>query len=157
AYGAAARSDVSLRVVSDHVRASVMMIGDGVTPGNEGRGYVLRRIMRRAIRNMRLLGATQPVVGELVDVVIKTMGEQYPELQTDRKRIETVALAEEAAFLKTLKAGTNILDTAVTEAKAAGSAVLAGDKAFLLHDTWGFPIDLTLEMASEQGLKVDED
>ncbi|MEV6105463.1 alanine--tRNA ligase [Streptomyces sp. NPDC051940] len=157
AYGAGARSDVSLRVVSDHVRASVMMIGDGVTPGNEGRGYVLRRIMRRAIRNMRLLGATGPVVGELVDVVITTMGRQYPELETDRKRIETVALAEEAAFLKTLKAGTNILDTAVTEAKSAGSAVLAGDKAFLLHDTWGFPIDLTLEMASEQGLAVDED
>ncbi|MQY11906.1 Alanine--tRNA ligase [Streptomyces sp. RB5] len=157
AYGAAGRSDVSLRVVSDHVRASVMMIGDGVTPGNEGRGYVLRRIMRRAIRNMRLLGATGPVAGALVDTVIQTMGEQYPELQTDRKRIETVALAEEAAFLKTLKSGTNILDTAVTEAKAAGSAVLSGDKAFLLHDTWGFPIDLTLEMASEQGLTVDED
>ena len=85
------------------------------------------------------------------------MGQQYPELITDRKRIETVALAEEAAFLKTLKAGTNILDTAVTETKAAGGTVLAGDKAFLLHDTWGFPIDLTLEMAAEQGLSVDED
>ncbi|WP_419993425.1 alanine--tRNA ligase [Streptomyces boninensis] len=157
AYGAAERSDVSLRVVSDHMRASVMMIGDGVTPGNEGRGYVLRRIMRRAIRNMRLLGATGPVANDLVDVVIKTMGQQYPELETDRKRIETVALAEEAAFLKTLKSGTNILDTAVTETKATGSAVLPGDKAFLLHDTWGFPIDLTLEMAAEQGLSVDED
>ena len=134
-----------------------MLIGDGVTPGNEGRGYVLRRIMRRAIRNMRLLGATGPVVADLIDTVIKTMGQQYPELVTDRKRIETVALAEEAAFLKTLKAGTNILDTAVTETKAAGGTVLAGDKAFLLHDTWGFPIDLTLEMAAEQGLSVDED
>ena len=134
-----------------------MLIGDGVTPGNEGRGYVLRRIMRRAIRNMRLLGATGPVVADLVDVVLKTMGQQYPELLTDRKRIETVALAEEAAFLKTLKAGTNILDTAVTETKAAGGTVLPGDKAFLLHDTWGFPIDLTLEMAAEQGLSVDED
>ncbi|TKA12475.1 alanine--tRNA ligase [Actinacidiphila oryziradicis] len=157
AYGAAHESDVSLRVVADHVRTSVMLIGDGVTPGNEGRGYVLRRIMRRAIRNMRLLGATQQVVGDLVDVVIKTMGQQYPELLEDRKRIETVALAEEAAFLKTLKAGTNILDTAVTETKASGGQVLSGDKAFLLHDTWGFPIDLTLEMAGEQGLSVDED
>ncbi|MGW1890752.1 alanine--tRNA ligase [Streptomyces sp. NPDC002004] len=156
-YGEAHDSDVSLRVVSDHMRTSVMLIGDGVTPGNEGRGYVLRRIMRRAIRNMRLLGATGPVVGELVDTVIKTMGEQYPELETERKRIETVALAEEAAFLKTLKAGTNILDTAVTETKAAGGTILGGDKAFLLHDTWGFPIDLTLEMAAEQGLSVDED
>ncbi|MGW1195910.1 alanine--tRNA ligase [Streptomyces sp. NPDC002536] len=155
-YGAAPDSDVSLRVVADHMRTSTMLIGDGVTPGNEGRGYVLRRIMRRAIRNMRLMGATGPVVGELVDTVITTMGEQYPELETDRKRIETVALAEEAAFLKTLKAGTNILDSAVTETKASGGTVLAGEKAFLLHDTWGFPIDLTLEMAAEQGLSVDE-
>ncbi|MEU6850706.1 alanine--tRNA ligase [Actinacidiphila alni] len=155
-YGRSHDTDVALRVVADHLRTSVMLIGDGVTPGNEGRGYVLRRIMRRAIRNMRLLGATEPVVAELTDVVIKTMGEQYPELISDRKRIETVALAEEAAFLKTLKAGTNILDTAITETKQSGSTVLAGDKAFLLHDTWGFPIDLTLEMASEQGLSVDE-
>ncbi|MEU6111941.1 alanine--tRNA ligase [Streptomyces albidoflavus] len=155
-YGADQASDVSLRVVTDHMRTSVMLIGDGVTPGNEGRGYVLRRIMRRAIRNMRLLGATGPVVSELVDTVIESMGQQYPELITERKRILTVALAEEAAFLKALKGGTNILDTAVTETKAAGSTVLSGDKAFLLHDTWGFPIDLTLEMAAEQGLSVDE-
>ncbi|GAA2359963.1 alanine--tRNA ligase [Streptomyces carpaticus] len=155
-YGADEQSDVALRVVADHMRTSVMLIGDGVTPGNEGRGYVLRRIMRRAVRNMRLLGADGPVVADLVDVVLTTMGQQYPELLTDRGRIETVALAEEAAFLKTLKAGTNILDTAVTDTKAAGSSVLAGDKAFLLHDTWGFPIDLTLEMAAEQGLSVDE-
>ncbi|MFJ6758003.1 MULTISPECIES: alanine--tRNA ligase [unclassified Streptomyces] len=155
-YGAEHGTDVSLRVVADHIRTSTMLIGDGVTPGNEGRGYVLRRIMRRAIRNMRLMGATGPVVQDLVDVVINTMGQQYPELVTDRKRIETVALAEEAAFLKALKGGTNILDTAVSETKAAGGTVLSGDKAFLLHDTWGFPIDLTLEMASEQGLSVDE-
>ena len=156
AYGDAERSDVSLRVVADHMRSAVMLIGDGVTPGNEGRGYVLRRIMRRAIRNMRILGATGSVVGELADVVLTTMGQQYPELLTDRKRIETVALAEEAAFLKTLKAGTGILDAAVAETKAAGGTVLPGEQAFLLHDTWGFPIDLTLEMAAEQGLSVDE-
>ncbi|MET9894829.1 alanine--tRNA ligase [Streptomyces sp. NPDC006465] len=156
-YGAAHDSDVSLRVVTDHMRTSVMLIGDGVSPGNEGRGYVLRRIMRRAIRNMRLLGATGPVVKDLIDVVIEMMGQQYPELVSDRQRIETVALAEEAAFLKTLKAGTNILDTAITDTKESGGTVLAGDKAFLLHDTWGFPIDLTLEMAAEQGLSVDED
>ncbi|MEU1308492.1 alanine--tRNA ligase [Streptomyces cinnamoneus] len=156
-YGAAQGTDVALRVVADHMRTSTMLIGDGVTPGNEGRGYVLRRIMRRAIRNMRLLGATGPVVAELLDVVIRTMGQQYPELLSDRGRIETVALAEEAAFLKALKGGTNILDTAVTETKSAGGTVLSGDKAFLLHDTWGFPIDLTLEMAAEQGLSVDED
>ncbi|WP_333767208.1 alanine--tRNA ligase [Streptomyces sp. IBSBF 2435] len=156
-YGQSQDTDVALRVVADHMRTSMMLIGDGVTPGNEGRGYVLRRIMRRAIRNMRLLGAHDPVAADLIDVVLKSMGEQYPELLTDRKRIETVALAEEAAFLKTLRSGTNILDTAVTETKAAGGRVLSGDQAFLLHDTWGFPIDLTLEMASEQGLSVDED
>ncbi|GGT77232.1 alanine--tRNA ligase [Streptomyces lateritius] len=155
-YGTSHDTDVSLRVVADHMRTSVMLIGDGVTPGNEGRGYVLRRIMRRAIRNMRLLGATDVVVGQLVDTVIDTMGEQYPELVTDRKRIETVALAEEARFLKTLNAGSNVLDGAVSETKAAGSTVLPGEKAFLLHDTWGFPIDLTLEIAAEQGLSVDE-
>ncbi|SDP16053.1 alanine--tRNA ligase [Actinacidiphila guanduensis] len=156
-YGAAHDSDVSLRVVSDHMRTAVMLIGDGVTPGNEGRGYVLRRIMRRAIRNMRMLGADRPVVAELVDVVIGTMGQQYPELINERKRIESVALAEESRFLKTLSAGTNILDSAVTETKAKGGSVLPGEQAFLLHDTWGFPIDLTLEMAAEQGLSVDEE
>jgi alanyl-tRNA synthetase len=157
AYGAAESSDVSLRVVADHMRTSAMLIGDGVTPGNEGRGYVLRRIMRRAIRNMRILGATGPVVEQLLDVVITTMGQQYPELITDRKRIETVALAEEATFLKTLRAGTNILDTAITETRTAGGKVLSGENAFQLHDTYGFPIDLTLEIAAEQGLSVDED
>ena len=157
AYGAAKDSDVALRVVADHMRTSVMLIGDGVTPGNEGRGYVLRRIMRRAIRNMRLLGAPGLVVGELVDTVISTMGQQYPELETDRKRITAVALGEEGSFNETLKAGTGILDTAIGETRAAGSTVLAGDKAFQLHDTYGFPIDLTLEMAAEQGLSVDED
>lgn len=156
-YGADPQSDVALRVVADHIRTAVMLIGDGVTPGNEGRGYVLRRIMRRAIRNMRILGATGPTVGELTDTVIKAMSPQYPELTDERRRIETVALAEEAAFLKTLRAGTNILDTAVTDTRSGGGTVLAGDKAFLLHDTWGFPIDLTLEMAAEQGLSVDEE
>ncbi|WP_042364413.1 alanine--tRNA ligase [Streptacidiphilus neutrinimicus] len=156
-YGAAHNSDVSLRVVADHMRTSAMLIGDGVTPGNEGRGYVLRRIMRRAIRNMRILGATGPVVEQLLDVVITTMGQQYPELITDRKRIETVALAEEATFLKTLRAGTNILDTAITETRSGGGTVLSGENAFQLHDTYGFPIDLTLEIAAEQGVSVDED
>ncbi|MFJ6213680.1 alanine--tRNA ligase [Streptomyces sp. NPDC092296] len=155
-YGAGEKTDVSLRVIADHIRTAVMLISDGVTPGNEGRGYVLRRILRRAIRNMRLLGATEPVAHELVDVTIEAMGPQYPELFEDRKRIKTVAVAEEASFLQTLRTGTTILDTAVSEARNAGSAVLAGDKAFQLHDTYGFPIDLTLEMAAEQGLSVDE-
>ncbi|WP_322768963.1 alanine--tRNA ligase, partial [Frankia sp. Cr1] len=154
-YGAAASCDVSLRVVADHVRTSVMLIGDGVLPGNEGRGYVLRRMMRRAIRNMRLLGAPDATMPEMVAVTIEAMGPQYPELVTDRARIDSVATAEEASFLATLRTGTSIFDLAASETKKAGGGVLTGARAFQLHDTFGFPIDLTLEMAAEQGLTVD--
>ncbi|KWX00673.1 alanyl-tRNA synthetase [Carbonactinospora thermoautotrophica] len=156
-YGADPRADVSLRVIADHVRTAVMLIGDGVMPGNEGRGYVLRRIMRRVVRNMRLLGAHDPTMHEMVAVTIEAMGPQYPELVTDAQRIDAVATAEEATFLQTLRTGTQIFDLAVAETKKAGRTVLSGDKAFQLHDTYGFPIDLTLEMAAEQGLKVDEE
>jgi alanyl-tRNA synthetase len=155
-YGSDPRADVSMRVVADHARTAVMLIGDGVTPGNEGRGYVLRRIMRRVIRNMRLLGAQHPTLHDLVAVSIEAMGPQYPELVTDAGRIDAVAVAEEAAFSATLRTGTTILDTAVRNAKQAGQQVLSGSQAFQLHDTYGFPIDLTLEMAAEQGLSVDE-
>ncbi len=156
-YGADPRADVSLRVVADHVRTAVMLIGDGVTPSNEGRGYVLRRIMRRVIRNMRLLGAHDPTMREMVAATIDAMGPQYPELVTDARRIDAVATAEEATFLQTLRTGTQIFDLAVAETRKSGRTVLSGDKAFQLHDTYGFPIDLTLEMAAEQGLKVDEE
>ncbi len=154
-YGAGQRSDVSLRVVADHVRTSVMLIGDGVLPGNEGRGYVLRRMMRRAIRNMRLLGAHDATMREMVAATIEAMGPQYPELVTDRLRIDSVATAEEASFLQTLRTGTSIFDLAAAETRKAGGGVLTGERAFQLHDTFGFPIDLTLEMAAEQGLTVD--
>lgn len=156
-YGAAAKSDVSLRVIADHARTAAMLICDGVTPGNEGRGYVLRRMMRRTIRNMRLLGSQEPIIKELIDASIKAMGPQYPELLSDQSRIQKVALAEEESFLQTLKSGTQIFDTAATEIKSSGGKVLSGDAAFKLHDTYGFPIDLTLEMATEQGLEVDAD
>ena len=156
-YGAAERSDVSLRVIADHARTAAMLICDGVTPGNEGRGYVLRRMMRRTIRNMRLLGSQEPVIKELISASITAMGTQYPELITDQSRIQKVAVAEEYSFLQTLKSGTQIFDTAAGEVKASGGRVLSGDAAFKLHDTYGFPIDLTLEMASEQGLQVDAD
>ncbi len=155
-YGADPRADVSLRVVADHSRTAVMLIGDGVTPGNEGRGYVLRRLMRRVIRNMRLLGAPETTIRELVDATIAAMSAQYPELHHESQRIRAVAEAEEAAFLRTLRQGTQIFDVAVSETRDAGRTVVAGDKAFQLHDTYGFPIDLTLEMASEAGLTVDE-
>ncbi len=154
-YGRDHEADVRLRVVADHVRTAVMLIGDGITPTNEGRGYVLRRIVRRAIRAMRLLGAHDPTMRELVDATIGAMGPQYPELHTESARIHAVAEAEEGSFLETITRGVHLFDTAVPEAKAAGG-VLSGAKAFQLHDTYGFPIDLTLEMAAEQGLSVDE-
>jgi alanyl-tRNA synthetase len=156
-YGSTPKSDVSLRVIADHARTAAMLICDGVTPGNEGRGYVLRRMMRRTIRNMRLLGSQEPIIKELIDASIKAMGPQYPELVTDQSRIQKVAIAEEESFLQTLKSGTQIFDTAATEIKSGGGKVLSGDAAFKLHDTYGFPIDLTLEMATEQGLEVDAD
>lgn len=148
--------DVRFRVVADHVRSSMMLIGDGVTPGNEGRGYVLRRLMRRAIRSMRLLGCEDPVLPELLPVSRDKMGETYANLHQDWARISTVAFAEEEAFRQTLRAGTAIFDTATADVKKAGGTELSADRAFALHDTYGFPIDLTLEMASEQGLDVDE-
>jgi alanyl-tRNA synthetase len=149
--------DVRMRVIADHTRTALMLIGDGVTPTNEGRGYVLRRVLRRAIRSMRLLGYEDRALPELLPVARDCMSESYPELATDFERISTYAYNEEEAFLQTLKAGTTILDVAVAETKATGDSRLSADKAFQLHDTYGFPIDLTLEMAAEAGVQVDED
>jgi alanyl-tRNA synthetase len=149
--------DVRLRVIADHVRTSLMLIGDGVTPANEGRGYVLRRIMRRAIRAVRLLGWQDRALPELLPVARDCMAPSYPELAVEFDRIAQYAYAEEEVFLSTLRAGTTILDTAIAETKSAGQPALSGDKAFQLHDTYGFPIDLTLEIAAEQGLQVDQD
>jgi alanyl-tRNA synthetase len=156
-YGADKTDDVRFRVIADHARSGVMLIGDGVTPGNEARGYVLRRLLRRIVRSTRLLGVHEPVLGEFATVVRDEMGPSYPELISDFPRIESVIRAEEEAFLSTLTSGSRIFDLAADETRRAGRDVLAGDKAFQLHDTYGFPIDLTLEMASEQGLTVDEE
>ena len=156
-YGANPGDDVRFRVVADHIRSSMMLIGDGVTPGNDGRGYVLRRLLRRAVRSMRLLGFEDRSLPELMPVSRDRMGETYTELHRDWERISSVAFAEEDAFRQTLKAGTTIFDLATTEVKRAGGTQVSGDKAFALHDTYGFPIDLTLEMAAEQGLSVDEE
>ncbi|KRB45705.1 alanine--tRNA ligase [Terrabacter sp. Root181] len=155
-YGSDHEDDVRFRVVADHVRSSLMLIGDGVTPGNEGRGYVLRRLLRRAVRSMRLLGVDAPTLEQLLPVSMERMKTSYPELETDFHRISQVAYAEEDAFRRTLSSGTTILDTAVARAKSSGATTLGGAEAFALHDTYGFPIDLTLEMAAEQGLQVDE-
>ncbi len=156
-YGKSETSDISLRVVADHARTSAMLIGDGVTPGNEGRGYVLRRMMRRTIRNMRLLGVNDPIMSELTQAAIGAMGPQYPELISDQKRILSVSISEEESFLQTLKSGTQIFDLASTQLKAQKKSILPGDEVFKLHDTYGFPFDLTLEMAREEGLEVDEE
>ena len=155
-YGADHDADVRLRVVADHVRSGLMIIGDGVTPGNEGRGYILRRLLRRAVRSMRLLGVEGAVLPTLLPVSRDAMSPSYPDLATDFERISSVAYAEEEAFARTLVAGTALLDTAVTQLKDAGTPQLPGAQAFQLHDTYGFPIDLTLEMAAEQGVTVDE-
>ena len=156
-YGANEKSDVALRVIADHARTTMMLIGDGVLPGNEGRGYVLRRMMRRTIRNMRILGAGDPSSKELVGAAIGAMGAQYPELIENEERITAVSVNEEESFLATLKSGTTLFDTAASQVKKAKLSALSGDTVFKLHDTFGFPFDLTLEMASEKGLAVDED
>ncbi len=155
-YGANHEDDVRFRVVADHVRSSMMLIGDGVTPGNEGRGYVLRRLLRRAVRSMRLLGYDDPALPELMPVSRDKMAETYTDLTRDWDRIARVAYGEEETFRKTLQAGTQIFDLSAGEVKKAGGSTLSGERAFALHDTYGFPIDLTLEMAAEQGLAVDE-
>jgi alanyl-tRNA synthetase len=155
-YGADPADDVRFRVIADHARTGVMLIADGVTPSNEARGYVLRRLLRRTVHSARLLGVTEPVLGDITAVVRDTMAPSYPEVDTDYPRIEAVARAEEEAFLATLSAGSRIFDMAVAQTRRAGGSQLSGDQVFQLHDTYGFPIDLTLEMAAEAGLRVDE-
>ena len=155
AYGADRDDDVRMRVVADHVRSSLMLMSDGVMPGNEGRGYILRRLLRRSVRAMRLLGVDAPAFTELFAASRDAMSESYPDVATHYDRIARTAVAEEEAFLRTLVSGTQILDLAVSEQKSSKATTLPGDTAFLLHDTYGFPIDLTLEMADEAGLAVD--
>ena len=155
-YGANEDNDVRLRVVGDHIRAGLMLIADGVIPGNEARGYVLRRLLRRVVRMMRLLGVSEPVLPELLPISRDLMAESYPEVAADWARIAQIAYAEEDAFRRTLATGTQIFDVAVADAKREQQSVLGSERAFQLHDTYGFPIDLTLEMAAEQGLRVDE-
>jgi alanyl-tRNA synthetase len=156
-YGADARGDVGLRVVADHSRTCAFLIGDGVLPGNEGRGYVLRRLMRRVIRTMRILGAHDPTIVELMKASITSMAPQYPELNDEVNRIISISEAEEATFLQTLRTGMQLFDVAALEVRSNGTGVIAGDRAFAMHDTYGFPIDLTLEMAGEYGVSVDEE
>ena len=149
--------DVRYRIIADHSRTAAILIGDGVSPGNDGRGYVLRRLLRRVIRSAKLLGIDDPVVGELMTTVRDAMGPSYPELVTDFDRIHRIAVAEETAFNRTLVSGSRLFDEAARATKASGTTVLSGTDAFTLHDTYGFPLELTLEMAAESGLSVDEE
>ncbi|QCQ90918.1 alanine--tRNA ligase [Rhodococcus sp. SGAir0479] len=155
-YGTDPEADVRFRVIADHARTAVMLIADGVNPGNEGRGYVLRRLLRRIIRSAKLLGAEKPSMREFVTVVRDTMSPSYPDLATDFDRIVGVAVGEETAFLRTIAAGSKMFEAEADQVKSAGKKVFGGNEAFVLHDTYGFPIDLTLEMAAEAGLSVDE-
>ncbi|GAA1911808.1 alanine--tRNA ligase [Microbacterium aoyamense] len=154
-YGADHQDDIRFRVVADHVRSSLMLLSDGVTPSNDGRGYILRRLMRRAIRSMRLLGVEGATFKELFAASRDAMKDAYPIVETDYPRMEQYALAEEATFLRTLASGSNLLDETIVQTKGAGGSSVSGSEAFLLHDTYGFPIDLTLEIAEEAGLTVD--
>ncbi|TXK17532.1 alanine--tRNA ligase [Homoserinibacter sp. GY 40078] len=154
-YGADHDDDVRMRVIADHVRSGLMLMTDGVSPSNEGRGYILRRLLRRVVRAMRLLGVDAPSFSELFEASRVAMRDAYPEVEAEYERTSRLALGEEDAFLRTLASGTTILDVAVEDTKQAGGSSLSGDTAFLLHDTFGFPIDLTLEIAEEAGLSVD--
>ncbi|WP_344736192.1 alanine--tRNA ligase [Microbacterium awajiense] len=154
-YGAEHEDDVRFRVIADHVRSSLMLLSDGVTPSNEGRGYILRRLMRRSVRAMRLLGVDGPTFPELFTASRDAMAAAYPVVVDDWARISQYAFAEEETFLRTLASGSTILDLAVADTKKSGGTTIAGSEAFLLHDTYGFPIDLTLEIAEEAGLNVD--
>ncbi len=149
--------DVRYRIIADHSRTAAIIIGDGVSPGNEGRGYVLRRLLRRIIRAAKLLGVDEPIMADLMVTVRDAMGPSYPELSNDFDRIQRIAVAEETAFNRTLASGSRLFDEAATATKRSGKSVISGTDAFTLHDTYGFPIELTLEMAAEADLSVDEE
>ncbi|MBW3578304.1 MAG: alanine--tRNA ligase [Actinobacteria bacterium] len=154
-YGRGRESDVSLRVVAEHSRAAAFLIADGVLPSKEGRGYILRRLLRRAVRHARGLGTEAPVLPAMADAVIATMAPGYPDLQAQRELVTRVVGAEEAEFARTLRQGLTILEDAVAEAEQVGRRTLPGDTAFKLHDTYGFPVDLTVEIVQESGLDLD--
>jgi alanyl-tRNA synthetase len=154
-YGADAVDDVALRIMADHGRAMTMLVSDGVLPSNEGRGYVLRRIVRRLVMAARRAGATQSVTPDLVRATIDSLGGTYPRLVSDADLITGVLSREEEGFERTLRAGMNLLEEATDAAQSQGHEAIPGDVAFKLHDTHGFPIELTQELASEQGLDVD--
>ncbi len=156
-YGTTEKTDISLRIIADHARAITFLISDGVLPSNEGRGYVLRRILRRAVRHGRLLGVEKPFLQLLIDEVIARMGEAYPEVIEHQDLVNRIVASEEDRFGATLRQGLTFLGEAIDSTRAAGGGVLDGSMAFALHDTYGFPYELTAEIAAEAGLEVDKD
>ncbi|MBP3762108.1 MAG: alanine--tRNA ligase [Ruminococcus sp.] len=154
-YKTDAKKDVSLRVITDHIRSTTFMVGDGILPSNEGRGYVLRRLLRRAARHGRLLGITKPFLHEVCDTVINENADAYPELAEKREYIKKIISVEEEAFAKTIDKGTELLSQFINKLNSENSKTLSGDDAFKLADTYGFPIDLTIEICEEKGLSVD--
>ena len=151
------KSDVSLRVITDHIRSTVFMVGDGITPANDGRGYVLKRLLRRAARHGRLLGIKEPFLYQVAETVIHENCGAYPELKEKQELITRIIKHEEESFARTIDNGTDRLNDMIAKLKDAGHTVLSGQDAFNLSDTYGFPIDLTIEMAGEQGVTVDEE
>ncbi len=156
-HGSAADNDVSIRVITDHIKTATFLIGDGVIPSNEGRGYILRRVLRRAARHGRLLGIKGTFLGDVCDVVIANNGEAYPELSERKEYIKKTIKAEEDRFAQTLDSGLAILEKMLSDSEANGVKVLSGENVFKLYDTYGFPIDLTKEITEEKGIEVDED
>ncbi|MDZ4180376.1 MAG: alanine--tRNA ligase [Coriobacteriia bacterium] len=155
AFGAAEKSDTSLRILADHARSVTFMVADGVLPSNEGRGYVLRRLMRRAVRHARLLGRTEPILRPLVEVVVERFGQPYPEIVEHRDLVVRICESEEERFGATLRQGLAFLDDEMEAMRTASTTVFDGSKAFALHDTYGFPVELTSEILDENGLTVD--
>ena len=156
-YGESQKRDVSLRVITDHIRSATFMICDGILPSNEGRGYVLRRLLRRAARHGKLLGVNEPFLYNVVDTVIHENEGQYPDLREKQTYITKVIRTEEENFARTIDGGMKIYDEMLAAHKAKGETVFSGEDAFKLYDTFGFPIDLTAEMAAEEGMTIDED
>jgi len=154
-YKANDKSDRSMRVIADHGRAVTFLIADGVLPGNEGRGYVLRRILRRAVRHGRLLGIERPFMNDIADVVITEFGDRYPELHARRETIRRVIQNEEEGFGRTLATGISRFDALASEVRESGSTTIPGAEAFRLYDTYGFPLELTAELARDAGLEID--
>ena len=156
-YGANEKDDISIRVITDHIRSTVFMVSDGILPSNEGRGYVLRRLLRRAARHGRMLGIGRPFLSELVDTVIASSEAGYPELREHEAYIKKVVGTEEERFSRTIDAGLNILNGMIEDLKGAEKKILSGAEVFKLNDTFGFPLDLTKEIAAEAGVEVDEE